>query len=71
MRPFLSAPAANGTLAGLALTGLPRYDNLTYYDPRCSGAHFGILTSCEPNGLAELTDFFQKRGGEVKVFELT
>ena len=53
----------------LALTGLPRYDNLTFYDPRCSATHFAILASCDTEGLAGLTNFFQEHGGEVKVFD--
>ena len=62
--------AVIGNVIGmLALTGLPRYDNLRYYDPRCSGSHFGILASCEADGLEALTGFFQQQGAEVKVFD--
>ena len=62
--------AVIGNVIGmLALTGLPRYDNLRYYDPRCSGSHFGILASCNTDGLEELTGFFREQGAEVKVFD--
>jgi len=62
--------AVIGNIIGmLALTGLPRYDNLRYYDPRCSGSHFGILASCDADGLEGLTGFFQQQGAEVKVFD--
>jgi molybdopterin-containing oxidoreductase family membrane subunit len=45
------------------------YKGMEYYDPRCSGEHFGILASCEPTQQDGLKDFFQQKGGEVKVFE--
>ncbi|MEW6670663.1 MAG: DUF3341 domain-containing protein [Thermodesulfobacteriota bacterium] len=62
--------AVIGNVIGmLTLTGLPRYDNLRYYDPRCSGSHFGILASCRADGLDGLTDFFKEQGAEVKVFD--
>ena len=60
--------AVIGNVIGmLAMTGLPRYDNLRYYDPRCSGSHFGILASCNADGLEGLTDFFQQQGADVRV----
>jgi hypothetical protein len=65
---ILFAVIAN-VIGMLALTGLPRYDNLRYYDPRCSGSHFGILASCNADGLEELTGFFQQQGAEVRVFD--
>ena len=62
--------AVIGNVIGmLALTGLPRYNNLKYYDPRCSGSHFGILASCNADGLEGLTGFFQQQGAEVRVFD--
>ena len=62
--------AVIGNVIGmLALTGLPRYDNLRYYDPRCSGSHFGILVSCASGELESLTGFFKEQGAEVKVFD--
>ena len=62
--------AVIGNVIGmLALTGLPRYDNLRYYDPRCSGEHFGVLAACEAGQEDGLKDFFQKQGAEIRVFE--
>jgi molybdopterin-containing oxidoreductase family membrane subunit len=62
--------AVMGNVIGmLVLTGLPRYDNLRYYDPRCSGSHFGILASCRKDGLEGLTGFFKEQGAEVKVLD--
>jgi molybdopterin-containing oxidoreductase family membrane subunit len=59
-----------GNVIGLLTqTRLPSYRWLRYYDPRCSGEHFGVLAACEvgqENGLKEL---FQKQGAEVRVFE--
>jgi molybdopterin-containing oxidoreductase family membrane subunit len=52
----------------LVCARLPDYRGLAAYDPRCSGEHFGLLAACEAGREAELTDFFQKKGGEVKVF---
>ena len=58
-----------GNVLGLLTqTRLPSYKLLKYYDPRCSGEHFGILASCESQHEAGLKDFFQKQGAEVKIF---
>jgi Alternative complex III, ActD subunit len=48
---------------------LPDYEGLDVYDPRCSGEHFGVLAACEGSRRGELTDFFEKKGGEVRIFE--
>lgn len=48
---------------------LPDVKGLETYDPRCSGEHFGVLAACESNRRGELMDFFEKKGGEVRVFE--
>ena len=59
-----------GNVAGLlVLARLPRLAGLKIYDPRCSGDHFGILAACEPAQQDGLKDFFQKKGGEAKVFD--
>jgi hypothetical protein len=42
---------------------------MEYYDPRCSGEHFGILASCEPTQQDGLKDFFQQNGAEVQIFD--
>lgn len=58
-----------GNVIGLLICArLPDYRGLEVYDPRCSGEHFGLLATCESGREGELMDFFQKKGGEVKVF---
>jgi molybdopterin-containing oxidoreductase family membrane subunit len=58
-----------GNVIGLLLCArLPDYRGLETHDPRCSGEHFGVLAACEVGHEGELMDFFQKQGGEVKVF---
>jgi molybdopterin-containing oxidoreductase family membrane subunit len=58
-----------GNVIGLLVCSrLPDYRGLAAYDPRCSGEHFGVLAACEAGRERELMDFFQKQGGEVKVF---
>jgi len=62
--------AVFGNVIGLLTqTKLPDYKGIAYYDPRCSGEHFGVLAACDPNQQEGLKDFFQQNGGEVKVFE--
>jgi hypothetical protein len=58
-----------GNVIGLLVCArLPDYEGLETYDPRCSGEHFGVLAACAAGREGELMDFFQKQGGEVKVF---
>jgi molybdopterin-containing oxidoreductase family membrane subunit len=55
-----------GNVIGLInVGGLPDWEGLTEYDPRVSGEHYGITVACEPEGEAELRQFFQDRGAEV------
>jgi len=62
--------AVFGNVIGLlTCCRLPDYAGLDVYDPRCSGEHFGVLAACESNRRGELTDFFEKKGGEVRIFE--
>ena len=62
--------AVFGNVIGLlTLTRLPSMKKFEHYDPRCSGEHFGVLAICEPMQQDDLKDFFQKNGGEVKVFD--
>ncbi len=62
--------AVFGNVIGLLTqTRLPRFKGLAYYDPRCSGEHFGVLAACEPMQQDGLKNFFQQNGGEVKVFD--
>jgi hypothetical protein len=59
-----------GNVIGLLLCSrLPDYRGLETYDPRCSGEHFGVLAACESNRRGELMNFFEKKGGEVRIFE--
>jgi hypothetical protein len=61
--------AVFGNVIGLlTCMRLPDYKGLQTYDPRCSGEHFGVLAACESERQAELVDFFQKKGGEARVF---
>ncbi len=47
---------------------LPNDGWLKYYDPRCSGEHFGVLATCEAHQKEGLEDFFKQRGAEVTIF---
>jgi molybdopterin-containing oxidoreductase family membrane subunit len=59
-----------GNVIGLLLCSrLPDYRGLETYDPRCSGEHFGVLAACESNRRGDLMNFFEKKGGEVRIFE--
>ncbi|MFH0724845.1 MAG: DUF3341 domain-containing protein [Pseudomonadota bacterium] len=40
-----------------------------HYDERLSGAHYGILASCEPAEQPALIRFFQKHGGEARAYD--
>ena len=62
--------AVFGNVIGLfTQTRLPSFKKMEYYDPRCSGEHFGVLAACDPMQQDDLKDFFQQNGGEVKVFD--
>ena len=59
-----------GNLIGMAvLSRLPRLKNLENYDPRCSGEHYGILSSCSYEEKEALSALFTRNGGEARVFE--
>jgi hypothetical protein len=62
--------AVFGNMIGLLTQArLPGFKGMQYYDPRCSGEHFGVLATCEPMQQDDLKDFFQQNGGEIKVFD--
>ena len=62
--------AVFGNVIGLFTQAkLPTSKRMAFYDPRCSGEHFGVLAACEPMQQDGLKDFFQQNGGEVKVFD--
>jgi molybdopterin-containing oxidoreductase family membrane subunit len=59
-----------GNVIGLLTqTRLPSFKWFKHYDPRCSGEHFGVLASCEPDQIDGLRGFFQKLGAEVRIFD--
>ena len=59
-----------GNVIGLInVGGLPDYEGLKQYDPRCSGEHYGITAACEPEKEIELRHFFQARGAQITVLE--
>jgi hypothetical protein len=59
-----------GNVLGLLVFGgLPEYQGLERYDPRCSGEHFGVVISCDQGEQDKVIEFFQKQGGEARVFE--
>jgi len=47
---------------------LPNNRWLKYYDPRCSGEHFGVLASCAAEQTEALKDFFRNQGAELGEF---
>lgn len=62
--------AVFGNVIGLLTQArLPGFEGMEYYDPRCSGEHFGVLAACEPMQQDGLRDFFLQNGGEVRVFD--
>ena len=62
--------AVFGNVIGLLTQArLPSFKAMAYYDPRCSGEHFGVLAACEPMQQDGLRDFFQQNGGEVQIFD--
>lgn len=62
--------AVFGNILGLLTQmRLPSNKLMKYYDPRCSGEHFGVLASCDANQETGLNDFFRKQGAEVRVFD--
>lgn len=61
----LFAVLAN-VLALVGLGRLPDYHQLDHYDPRCSGAHYGIVAACAASGKTDLAAFFQENGAETR-----
>ncbi len=62
--------AVFGNIIGLLTQArLPSATHMEYYDPRCSGEHFGVLAACETTQQDDLKDFFKQNGGEVKTFD--
>ena len=62
--------AVLGNIIGmLTLTRRSRSAGLQYYDPRCSGEYFGVLATCTVNEEDDLRNFFEGRGGNVRIFD--
>lgn len=58
-----------GNVLGLLTQArIPSSKWLKHYDPRCSGEHFGVLAACDEGEEEGLKEFFQKQGGEVRIF---
>ena len=53
----------------IVLGGLPDYQGLKRYDPRCPGEHFGIVATCDQGEQDKVVEFFREQGGEARVFE--
>jgi molybdopterin-containing oxidoreductase family membrane subunit len=61
--------AVFGNVIGLlTLARLPDWKGLKRYDPRCSGEHFGVLTTCTSGEKEALVAYFKKQGGEFRIF---
>lgn len=59
-----------GNVIGLLTQAkLPEFKWSRYYDPRCSGSHFGILASCDPDKTGDLSAFFRDKGAEIRTFD--
>ena len=58
--------AVFGNVAGLITqTGLPRYRDLEAYDPRLSGAHYGVVAACDAAERPALEAFFTGQGASA------
>jgi molybdopterin-containing oxidoreductase family membrane subunit len=58
--------AVFGNVAGLITqTGLPRYRDLEVYDPRLSGAHYGVVAACDAAERPALEAFFTGQGASA------
>jgi hypothetical protein len=59
-----------GNVIGLLTQAkLPEFKWADLYDPRCSGSHFGIVASCEPENTGALSAFFKDKGAEIRTFD--
>lgn len=59
-----------GNVAGLIYyMRLPNYQNLSHYDPRCSGDRIGIVATCPLKEAPLLLSFFTENGAETRTFK--
>lgn len=64
--------AVFGNIVGLIIQArLPRVKGYPEYDPRFSGDRFGVLASCPEDERAGLCRFFEAKGAEIKIYEMT
>jgi molybdopterin-containing oxidoreductase family membrane subunit len=62
--------AVFGNMIGmLTLARLPVKNAYQYYDERLSGAHYGLLASCDPGSAEELKAFIEESGGEARPYD--
>ncbi len=62
--------AVFGNVIGMLFRArLPAQNAYQYYDERLSGAHYGVLASCEPGGAEALVAFIQESGGEAQPYD--
>jgi molybdopterin-containing oxidoreductase family membrane subunit len=55
-----------GNVVGMILLmRLPAYRDLSMYDPRFSGEHFGVVVHCPAEEAASVKAFFSEQGAEV------
>jgi hypothetical protein len=58
-----------GNVLGLiSQARLPRFETDETYDPRFTGAKFGVLASCDVEMRAQLLNFYETRGAETKTY---
>lgn len=62
--------AVFGNVVGLITQmQLPSVKAPENYDPRTTGDRFGVLATCPAAEQEKLKDFFESRGGEIRLFE--
>jgi hypothetical protein len=62
--------AVFGNVIGiLSQAKIPNWKGDAYYDPRCSGEHFGVLASCAERELGKLIVFFKDHGADVREYD--
>ena len=60
-----------GNVIGLInVGGLPDWEGLVEYDPRCSGDRYGITVAYAPDSEENLRRFFEERGAEINDFSV-
>ncbi len=62
--------AVFGNIIGMITQArLPDWRPDRFYDPRCSGGHFGILASCPEGDEDKLAGLLRGHGGEVEIHD--